>query len=187
MADEYDLLRKRFVELSRTADSDCYFTFTDFLGLAEQAALNEVQRELRSPMSTFGGAEGAERVIVRFGNPDEIGYDAEFPIVCLKISPKAPKFADKLTHRDFLGALLNLGIERAVLGDIAIIDNVAYLFAKDRIAEFIRDSLERVKHTDVKVEITEDIPSGELYKTERRRIQAQGERLDAVVAKLFTL
>lgn len=187
MSDETELLKKRFIELSRTADSDGYYTFTDFLGLAEQAALNDVKKELRSVFTAFGGVSGAERVIVRFGNPDEMGYDCDFPIVCLKIAPKAPKFADRLTHRDFLGALLNLGIERAVLGDIAIIDNTAYLFARDTIAEFITSSLERVKHTDVKVEFTEDIPEGELYKTERRRIQAQGERLDAVVAKLFSL
>ena len=154
MSDATELLKKRFIELSRTADMGGYFTFTDFLGLAEQSALNEVKKELRSSFTAFGGASGTERVIVRFGNADEIGYECDFPIVCLKISPKAPKFADRLTHRDFLGALLNLGIERAVLGDIAIIDNSAYLFAKDTIAEFIRDSLERVKHTDVKVEIT---------------------------------
>ena len=187
MGEEHELLKKRFLELSRKAYEGSYFTFSDFLGLAEQSALSEVKRSLPSRITLFGGAVGAERVMVRFGDADEIGYELPFPIVCLKIAPRAAKFADRLTHRDFLGALLNLGIEREVLGDIIIRDNVGYLFAKENIAEFITDSLSRVKHTDVTVEAVTELPDGELYKTEARRIQANGERLDAVVAKVFSL
>ena len=35
--------------------------------------------------------------------------------------------------------------------------------------------------------MTEDIPVGELYKTERRVVQAVGERVDAVIAKVFSI
>ena len=187
MADDLELLKKRFTELSRKAYEGSYYTFSDFLGLAEQSALSEVKRSLSSKFTLFGGADGAERVMVRFGDGEEIGYDLPVPIVCLRIAPRAAKFADKLTHRDFLGSLLNLGIEREVLGDIIIIDNVGYLFAKDTIAEFICDSLTRVKHTDVNVSVATELPEGELYKTEIKRIQANGERLDAVIAKVFSL
>ena len=41
MSDELDLLKKRFVELYGKADRGGYFTFTQFLGLAEQSALLE--------------------------------------------------------------------------------------------------------------------------------------------------
>ena len=187
MSEERELLKKRFLELSRKAYEGSYFTFSDFLGLAEQSALKEVLRTLPSRITLFGGASGAERVMVRFGDAEEIGYELPFPIACLKIAPRAPKFADRLTHRDFLGALLNLGIEREVLGDIVIRENVGYLFAKDTIAEFITDSLSRVKHTDVTVSTVEQLPNGELYKTEIKKIQANGERLDAVVAKVFSI
>ena len=97
------------------------------------------------------------------------------------------KFADKLTHRDFLGALMNLGIERSTLGDIAIVDNVGYIFAKQDMCEFITGELTKVKRTDVVCSVTEDIPTGELYKTERRVVQAVGERVDAIVAKVFSI
>lgn len=188
MNEDYELLKKRFIELSRKADSQCYFTFTDFLGLAEQSAFFEVQSKLSGAKYTaFGGAEGAERVVIRFGDEDEIGYSAPFPIVTIKAAPVSPKFADKLTHRDFLGALLNLGIERSTLGDIVIIDNVGYIFALEDIAQYIVDSLSRVKHTDVRLSITDTLPEGELYHTEPKKIQANGERLDAVIAKVFSL
>ena len=188
MTADTELLKKRFLELARKADNSGFFTFTDFLGLAEQAAFNEVKRELRGiSYTTFGGAEGAERVMLRFGSEDELGYSLPFPISVIKVEPISQKYADKLTHRDFLGAILALGIEREVLGDIAIIDNVGYVFVKEDIADYIADNLTQVKRTDVRSEISESIPEGRLYRTERKLIQVSGERLDAVIAKVFAL
>lgn len=188
MNEDYELLKKRFVELARKADSQCYFTFTDFLGLAEQSAFFEVRSQLHGASYTaFGGADGAERVVIRFGSEEEIGYCAPFPIVTVKAEPTSQRFADKLTHRDFLGALLNLGIERSTLGDIVIINNVGYIFVLEDIAPYIVSSLSRVKHTDMRVSITDTLPEGDLYRTESKKIQANGERLDAIVAKVFSL
>ena len=188
MTEDSSLIKRRLIELAKKSDSGCYFAFTNFLGLAEQSCFNEIKNELRGiSYSTFGGAVGAERVIIRFGSPEELGYEENFPIVTLKIAPKSEKFADKLTHRDFLGSLMNLGIEREMLGDIVIIDNVGYLFAKEEIADYILSSLERIKHTDVTVSYADALPPGELYKTAPRKIQVSSERLDAVVAKVFSL
>ncbi|MBR2964958.1 MAG: hypothetical protein IKC34_00230 [Clostridia bacterium] len=186
MADERELIKKRFTELSERSYSSGIFTFTDFLGLAEQSLLRECERLFASGVTLFGGAPDCERVMARFGSEEELGYSVDFPIVCIKAEPKSQKFADKLTHRDFLGALLNLGIEREKLGDIAIIDNVGYIFATEGIADFIISELRTVKHTDVSLSPTEP-PSEALSKTERRMIQANGERLDAVIAKVFSL
>ena len=187
--DDSELLKKRLTELAKRSEDCAYFQFTDFLGLAEQSLFSEIKRELSAGVkyTAFGGAEGAERILLRFGDEEELGYSEPFPIRCIKIEPVAPKFADKLTHRDFLGALLNLGIERSKLGDIPIIDNVGYLFAKDELADFIVENLTRVKRTDVKLSFIEELPEGELYKTERVRVQAVGERVDAIVAKVFSL
>lgn len=186
--DERELLSKRYVEQARKAESGMYFIFTDFLGLQEQAILNDLSKIIpKGTYTSFGGADGAERIMIRFGREDEIGYSEPFPIDLVKIEPKSQKFADKLTHRDFLGSLMNLGLDRSSFGDIVIIDNVGYLFCKAEISEYVISSLDKVKHTDVKLSVISELPDGELYKTERRRIQAVGERLDAVVAKVFSL
>ena len=183
-----ELLKKRFFELARKSFNAGIFTFTDFLGLAEQSAFAEIKKELRGiNYEAFGGAEGAERVMVRFGSEDELGYSLPFPISVIKAEPVSQKYADRLTHRDFLGAILNLGIERDVLGDIVIIDNVGYIFAKEDIAGYIADSLTKVKRTDMRVRVTDALPEGELYRTEERTVQASGERLDAIIAKVFSL
>ena len=184
MNTDTEILKKRFLELAEKP----YYTFTDFLGLAEQSAFSEILPKLRGvTYKAFGGADGAERVMIRFGSSDEFGYEEDFPITCIKVSPLSQKFADKLTHRDFLGALLNLGIERSTLGDIVIIDNVGYIFAKEEIAQFITDELTRVKRTDVRAVITDKLPDGELYRTERMKIQISSERCDAIIAKVYSL
>ena len=187
MSEELDLLKRRFAELAKRSEQG-YFTFTDFLGLAEQSAFNEIKGGIKGiSYSAFGGAEGTERVMIRFGSPEELGYEEEFPIVTLMIKPKSEKFADRLTHRDFLGALMSLGIERSVLGDIVIRNNIGYLFAKEDIGAYIIDSLTEIKHTAVTVSVATELPEGELFGTEIRRIQLSSERLDAVLAKTFSL
>lgn len=188
MREDYTLQKKRYLELGRKSENHGIYTYTDFLGLGEQSAFAELERELFGiPYKLFGGAKGCERVMVRFGSEELCGYDEDFPIATILCTPASPKFAEKLTHRDFLGAILNLGIDRSVLGDIVITEGGTYIFAKESIAEFIAESLERVRKTSVKCQITDTLPEGELYKTREVRIQAVGERIDAIVAKVFSL
>ena len=188
MTADTELIKKRLVELGRKSYNSGIFTFTDFLGLAEQSAFSEVKRELGGiSYEVFGGAEGAERVIIRFGSEEELGYSMPYPISIIKVEPQSQKYADRLTHRDFLGALLNLGIERHTLGDIVIIDNVGYIFALESIAPYIADSLIKVRRTDVSVSIITELPEGELYRTERKNVQISSERLDAVIARVYSL
>ena len=186
--EDTELLQKRFIELANRSYNSGIYTFTDFLGLAEQSAFDGVKRAIHGiPYEAFGGAEGAERVMIRVGSEESLGYEVPFPIVCIKAEPVSQKFADKLTHRDFLGALLNLGIERATLGDIPILDNVGYIFASEDIAPFILSELTRVKHTEMRLSLVEALPEGELYKTERRLVQITSERLDAVIARVYSI
>ena len=184
--DEREFLKKRLTELYRKSVERGIYTYTDFLCLAEQSVFAEIKGSFQKDSYTiFGGVEGTERVIVRFGEEGSFGPD--FPITCIKAAPVSQKFADKLTHRDFLGALLNLGIERKTLGDIAIVDNVGYIFAHTDVAQHIINELGRVKRTDVTLSVTDAPMGAELYKTERRRVQAVGERIDAIISKLFSL
>ena len=188
MTSDTDLIKKRFIELAKKSYNSGIFVFTEFLGLAEQSAFSEIKREISGiPYTAFGGAEGAERVMIRFGSAQELGYEVPFPISIIRAQPLSQKFADRLTHRDFLGAIMNLGIERDTLGDIVIIDNVGYIFASEDMAVYIAENLTKVKRTDLKAEVIDALPEGELYRTERRQVQASGERLDAIVAKIFSL
>ena len=188
MHEDYTLIKKRFIELAKKSYNSGIYTFTDFLGLSEQSAFLEVAKELSGiPYTLFGGAEGCERVMVRFGSEELCGYEQPYPITTLLCRPLAEKFAEKLTHRDYLGSILNLGIDRAVLGDIVITDGGTFIFVKDGMADFIADGLSRVRRTSVTCRISDSLPEGNLYKTREIRVQAVGERIDAIVAKVFCL
>ena len=188
MREDYTLQKKRFLELARKSYNSGIYTFTDFLGLGEQSAFHEIERELSGiPYTAFGGTNGCERVMIRFGSEELCGYDMPFPISIVLCQPLSDKFAEKLSHRDFLGAILNLGIDRSVLGDIAIVDKCAYLFVKEGMAEFVADGLTKVRKTAVKCCIVDSAPEGTLYNTKEVRVQAVGERIDALVAKVFSI
>ena len=187
MREENELLRRRFSELARRSDAQATFTFTDFLGLAEQSVLKTMGRELRGvKIELFGGTDGCERLVARFGSEEELGYAEDYPIACIKAVPKNKKYAEALTHRDYLGAILNLGIERETLGDIAITEDATYIFALSGIADFIISNLARVRHTDLILSLSEP-PSEALFRTEERKVQVSSERLDAVIARVYSL
>ena len=176
---------KRYTELAERARRTYSYTYTGFhspsgAALAYRAA---DEREIRM----WGGTEGCERVVIRFGREDDLGYDEEFPIRIIHIEPKSGQFADKLSHRDFLGAILNLGIERDRVGDILIHENTAYVFILDDIADYVRDMLENVKHTAVRCTDVDEIPEEAGPKLIREEISVASLRLDAVIAKLFHL
>lgn len=184
--EDKEYTKSRFIDLSRMAFEKGVYTFSDFLTLAELSDLYECSGELYGTFTVFGGYEGSERCMVRFGTED-MNYEIDFPISCIMITPLQIKFAETLSHRDYLGSLMNLGIERGRLGDIVIRDDTAYVFAHETLAPMICRELTRVRHTSVKTNIITDI--GSLPKPELKEsvIQIKAERIDAVIAKVFNL
>jgi len=181
-----ELMRRRFAELGQRAYGGIWAN-TEFLSIAEQGVLMSCARELAAPFSLEGGHPSCERRIAMFGSEDYCGYQAEPPIACVRIASKNAKFADKLEHRDFLGALINLGIRREVLGDIFVRDDCAYLFCMDTIADYIADNLERVRHTAVTCSVVEDTPEELSVATKRMDLNVPSERVDAVVCAVYRL
>lgn len=171
---------KRFNELYNRAYSKGFTAYTEFLNMQEQSDLAKTCL----PCKTYGGYEGAERVVAAFGDRAE---KENFPIVCVKIFPVSSKFADALTHRDYLGALMNLGIRRELLGDIVIQDNCGWLFCLEHISQYIADNLSRVKHTTVTTQITAELPASLCVQAQSREIIAASLRLDALVGAVYRL
>lgn len=185
MTDNDSALRRRFAELCDRADTRHCFVFSDFLNLHEQSVLTEMH--LPKNYVLFGGFSAAERKIACFGTADEAQALECAPFVLLKIAPAAQKFADALTHRDFLGSVLALGLRREMLGDIVIADNCGYVFCMESIAEFITDNLDRVRHTSVRVTQVQELPQALTEEPEPQSIVVACLRLDALLAGVFRL
>ncbi len=177
--------KKRFQELADRARQSGVYTYTSFhssetAGLAYDAADE-------SEITMWGGTENSDRVVIRFGDPEKLFYEEDFPIRILCVRPKQEKYADKLTHRDFLGAILNLGIERDVVGDILVENSSAYFFVLEEMADYIRSNLERVRHTAVVCNTVDEVPPDCLPKLCEETVTVSSPRLDAIIAKVYHL
>lgn len=185
---EIQQLKNRFRDLADRSYAQGIYTFTGFLGLGELDIFYQMERELcYAGFALSGGCEDADRRMVRFGEEVRLGYEVPFPIVCIHIRPLIAKFADVLSHRDFLGALMNLGIERSTIGDIKVGEKEAYLFCVDSIAPFICENLEQVRHTHVKCTVTENVAEFPREEPEPVHIQVQSLRVDAVLARVYNM
>ena len=188
MDKEEAIFQNRIIELAdRSYGQSCY-TFTEFLNLSQiDLCLRLVNRLNYVGMTFFGGTKDCDRRVLRFGNPEDLGYEEPFPIVCLKIEPLAEKFSKELTHRDYLGALMNLGIERENLGDIIVLGKTAYLFCLKRIAPYLMEELHQAGRNPIRASLTE--PPGELLRREKKEetILASSVRIDGIISKLYHL
>lgn len=156
---EEQLLQRRFKDLAHMAYQRECVLFTDFLNLHEQDLFLRIKNELqRIKYFSAGGFKETERKMLCFcgDNTIEDEADIRFPISCLHIKPLNSKFSDKLSHRDILGAVLNLGIDRSKVGDIILEDNHSYLFCSTSIDDFIISELTRIKHTVVSASLIDN-------------------------------
>lgn len=95
----------------------------------------------------------------------------------------------KLSHRDYLGSLLGLGLERDALGDVAVQnDREAVVFCQKRMAVFLTEALEKVANDVVKCaewRLDKTFTDGKCYTPVHDTVASA--RLDCVVAALTNL
>ena len=177
--------QKRFEDLANRSFERGYTVYSDFLGLSDISELCAVRFSVS--VSLWGGYDSAERVIACFGDREYFKDNKDYPINCIMIEPVNQKFADALSHRDFLGSLLGLGIRREMLGDIIISENCGFLFAIDSICDYIVDNLTQVKHTTVECSQVDEIPENALPQPEKTEMIVSSERLDVLVSAVYNL
>lgn len=109
-----------------------------------------------------------------------MGRRSPLPAVCLFAQTLRADRA--LTHRDYLGALMSLGIRRECIGDILLSEDGAYLFVLDTVAPLVCDELSSVGRCSVCVRAgrAEELPSGKSARHQTATVASL--RLDAVLA-----
>ncbi len=182
MDNELEQVKKRLAELSRRAQKRGEAAASDFLTPAEQAELTRLGLE---PYVFDGGWEGAERRCAVF-LPWE-GCEWESRVVCLEIAPANVRFAEELTHRDYLGALMALGIRREAMGDILVRGKTAWLFCLDTVAEYVSAQLGEVRRTTVRVKTADPAAVEPPEPPKETVVNVSSPRLDALVAAVYRL
>ena len=147
-SDNPDEILHRFLDLANQADRKGIVLFSNFLNMYEINLLHQNENLFYTGFSLYGGYQEAERQMVAF-QPDALYYNWEYPISCVQVEPLNHRFSEDLSHRDILGALMHLGIDRSLIGDILIKDKSAYIFCVEKMADFIAKELYKIKHTQV--------------------------------------
>lgn len=108
---------------------------------------------------------------------------AEIPVSALRITGSG---FQTLTHRDFMGAVLALGIERNMIGDVLVLsEKEAVVFAMEGIAPFILSELKKIGRDGVRVQRADISPDYEAERNfEEMTIHVSSMRLDGVVNQL---
>ncbi|MCD7825781.1 MAG: YlmH/Sll1252 family protein [Clostridiaceae bacterium] len=141
----------------------------------------------------FGGYDDAERCVLCFlpqGSAREVTSE-DFPLRCICIEPRNKRFCNPLSHRDYLGTIMGLGITRDQIGDILVEREEsgccrAYVFCKEDKSSLLL-TLDRVRHTAVSCRETVFSDTG--WKPEWKDISGNVSsfRLDAVLAVALKL
>ena len=158
--------------------------YTDFLDPYEIYLAKSILNRFHIGYSEFGGIESAERKIIQL-YPDY--YDESSirtPIKSLKIRGDI----SKLSHKDFLGALLNLGIKRSKVGDILVYEDNSVLIVKDEIMNFVLLNLEKIGSKNIEIEEVEfnDLSIPQVEYRELRELLSS-TRLDIVISSAYNI
>ncbi len=131
LSPEDKLLAGRVIDSIKACEEKYADRFTFFLDEHQQALCRKVlASQCFEGYRFFGGYEGAGRKILGMFAPYSDPDDADFPMTAVSILYRR---SDTLTHRDILGCLMSLGINRETLGDIIVSEGHSVVFVYDTV------------------------------------------------------
>lgn len=185
---ENGLESKRLRELALRAAHTGVPRFTRFMEPSTIPEARAAAHQCGANCAFYGGYDGAERVVAAFYTSDEPEL-SDYPIRTLRIGWNA-KFASP-GHRDLLGAVMGLGLERDAVGDIAMGTcrgaPCAFLFVAPEMADYVAANLDSAGRASIKVEPATDEPEIAPPEGSEMRVTVQNARLDAVLAAGYRL
>ena len=183
MMNDYDILIAHMNDLASKAVRTG-FAASKFLTPAESQSVSEFfTRRKDVNLIVDGGFEGAERARTIFTNPDCGEYERDNLFTALKVWHRSQ---DTLGHRDILGALMALGIERETVGDIIMDGAVAAFICLPEFGGFIIENFTKAGRVGLEVSAIrlDELPAREEELTIKSDTVAS-PRLDAVLGAAF--
>lgn len=191
-----DLIQAQARDKKTQSAQNSMITNTQFLDIKQRQSVISIEKENSKEVNTFyyGGFDDAERVVAVFipkffefddlfeffaENPDEN------PLTVIKIMKD--KFST-LSHRDYLGSLMGLGIKREMIGDIVVNDSGCYIICMKSISKFIMQNLERIGRGTAKMqEVDFSQICQQNVSVQEMFLSVSSLRLDNIVGSVFNL
>lgn len=183
--DDEKLLISHMTDLARRACREgC--AASRFLTPAEaETVRRRFGRDADVTLAFDGGFEDAERSVAVFTQPDWGNFDRGDIIAGVSLTYR-DEFA--LSHRDILGALMSLGLERDVFGDIVCQGSPAAFVCLREIAPFVIENFTRAGRVGVTArEVPLNALPQKLDRMELKTVTVASLRLDALVSAAFSV
>lgn len=173
-----DIFIARIDDTTQIAERTNKPKFFGFLTAEQAVAVKERLKNRGVKFGLFGGYENAERVVLGCF-PD--WADEEYPVSAVTFTYRK---SDSLSHRDFLGSLMGLGLTRESVGDILVGEGKTVVFLLNDILKYVTEQITKIGKVGVIISLDapEDLPCGD--KLEEFRTTVASERLDCVIASL---
>ena len=198
MTREDKILIDKIEDKARLCSENSMITNSDFLDMHERSVVSELRLQYPDVKIIFYGVfEDAERTVAVFlpeyieaENTDELrAYFEENPDdnpLCV-IKLEKDKFSPALSHRDYLGALMGLGIRRETTGDIAVDENGCKTVVLSKIAPFVAENMNKAGRGTLKAEIipVSQAENGKKSTGVPDSFTVSSMRLDSVVKNAF--
>ncbi|MDO7905390.1 YlmH/Sll1252 family protein [Paenibacillus sp. JX-17] len=134
-----------------------------------------------------GGFDGAERKRALVAPDYAYLVDEDMGLTVLSVTSADQKFV-QLEHGDYMGAILNLGMKRAKIGDIHVLDDGCHTVVASEISSFLDTQLHQVHRIQV---MTELLPISSLRtkenKLELSDLTVASLRLDGIASDVYRL
>lgn len=187
MKDENDLLIAKVLDKKKICNSKNKITYTDFLNEKEQRV---IEKNVKLENAFFYGVnENADRKILVF-YPEKLTEELvrkslKNVLSGIRIILKNDQIGN-YEHKNYLSALIKIGIDRGKIGDILVDDYGADIIAFDMNKEFIIQSLSeltRFRKANIDIIPIDDIKQ-KIDRFEESTIIVSSMRIDNIVAEL---
>ena len=160
--------------------------YTGFLDLRQQSLAVNHCKSIHAQPHLIGGYEDAERRVCAF-LPDYLDETSFDGIACIRVQTAA-SLQKPLTHRDYLGSLMGMGVKRETIGDILVRDDGADILVLREMQTFLCTNFQKAGHMRLEARMIElsdlAVP---IAKTIIIRDTVPSLRLDCVIASAFRL
>ncbi|MEK4485037.1 YlmH/Sll1252 family protein [Psychrobacillus sp. FSL H8-0484] len=179
---------EQVVSLMREIEDRYAPKLTDFLDPRQQFIVDSIRRQYDGIESSAEGAlDGAERKRVLLYPSYFIPTNDEFAITVVEVN--YPKKFVTLRHKDVLGSMMSLGMDRSKFGDIRVEDGAIQFVVASEVLEYVRANFNGIGKVKVQVETVED-PLNYFQQQEEwtsESLTVSSLRLDTVISSVFNI
>lgn len=200
MNNDDKILIAKAEDKARQCSDNSMVTSTAFLDMHERSVVAGLRLPFADVKAVFYGGFGDAERTVAVMLPDYVEA-ADYASLCRYfddcpennplrvVEIEKDKFSPALSHRDYLGALMALGIRREVTGDILVSETGCKIAVLSHMADFIAENLGKAGRGSLKAKVV--LPSHSADTAQDNGVEesftVSSMRLDSVVKNAFCL